>query len=94
MEQNPDLTKAIEKDSPIKEWLVDYVGQEHDPEDGDVTVEMIIDTMANEFPEFLMVLAEENWIRGYQQAMFDIDDAEKEIAKLEHQNELTNDTES
>jgi hypothetical protein len=41
-----------------------------------------------------MVLAEENWIRGYQQAMFDIDDAEKEIAKLEHQNELTNDTES
>jgi len=94
MEQNPDLTKAIEKDSPIKEWLVDYVGQEHDPEDGDVTVEMIIDTMANEFPEFLMVLAEENWIRGYQQAMFDIDDAEKEIAKLEHQNELTNDTKS
>jgi hypothetical protein len=28
--------------------------------------------MANEFPEFLMAVAEENWIRGYQQAFDDI----------------------
>ena len=23
--KNPDLLKALEKDSPMKEWLVDYV---------------------------------------------------------------------
>jgi len=33
---------------------------------------MIVETMADEFPEFLMVIAEENWIRGYHQALEDI----------------------
>ena len=28
--------------------------------------------MAEEFPEFLMPIAEENFIRGYQQAMIDV----------------------
>ena len=31
--------------------------------------------MATEFPEFLLPLAEENFIRGYQQAMLDIEDS-------------------
>ena len=84
MSENTNLNEVVEKDTPIKEWLVEYVGQSHDPDNGEVSVEMIVETMAKEFPEFLMALAEENWIRGYQQAMFDIDDAEKEIAKLEH----------
>ena len=29
--------------------------------------------MAQEFPEFLMAIAEENWIRGYHQAPTDVD---------------------
>jgi hypothetical protein len=40
--------------------------------DGSVTVEMIMESMVKEFPEFLMALAEENFIRGYRQAMDDI----------------------
>ena len=36
-------------------------------------VEMIAETMATEFPEFLMAVAEENWIRGYHQALDDVD---------------------
>jgi hypothetical protein len=35
---------------------------------------MIVDTLALEFPEFVMIMAEENWVRGYQQG---IDDATK-----------------
>ena len=33
---------------------------------------MIVDTMAEEFPDFVLALAEENWVRGYQQAFFDL----------------------
>jgi len=36
-----------------------------------VTVEMIVELMAKEFPEFLMAVAEENFIRGYRQAFID-----------------------
>ena len=37
---------------------------------------MIIEVMAKEFPEFLLVVAEENFIRGYQQALADVDTLE------------------
>ena len=38
---------------------------------------MIVDTMANEFPEFLMAVAEENWVRGYHQALNDVTEGER-----------------
>jgi|TARA_R100000030_G_scaffold57374_1_gene43221 hypothetical protein len=69
---NPMLTETVDKTTPLKEWLVEYVGDQHEPNNGDVTVEMIIETIAKEFPEFLMVVAEENWIRGYHQALSDV----------------------
>jgi len=71
------INQIIEDDTPMKEWLVDYVGNQHNPEDDKVTVEMVIESMAKEFPEFILALAEENWIRGYQQALSDITEGEK-----------------
>ena len=68
---NPDAVKQVELDNELKSWFVNYVGEKHKPEDGVVTVAMSIATMAEEFPEFLMVLAEENWIRGYRQGVED-----------------------
>jgi len=68
--------KAME--GPLKGMLVNYVGQVLTPEDGQVTVEMIIQTLASEFPEFLLVVARENWLRGYEQALSDVDNVEKE----------------
>ena len=62
-----------EQEAPIKEWLTNYVGEKEIPEDSEVTVEMMVKHMAKEFPEFLMVVAEENWDRGYRQALVDID---------------------
>ena len=44
--------------------------------------------MAEEFPEFLMVVAEENWIRGYQQALTDVSVGER----LKQQEEALEDT--
>ena len=75
--ENTDLLENVEKDSPVKEWLVEYVGEKNQPEDNQVTVEMIVETMAEEFPEFLMAVAEENWIRGYHQALTDVQEGER-----------------
>ena len=67
------LEKQPTKDNELKEFLVNYVGNKHNNPDDNVTVEMIVETMASDFPEFLMAVAEENWIRGYQQALNDVD---------------------
>jgi hypothetical protein len=84
--ENENLQGNVSKDTPIKNWLVHYVGKDYESEiiraetetekklewDGSVTVEMIVESMVKEFPEFVMALAEENFIRGYRQAMDDI----------------------
>lgn len=69
--------QTVDKENELKTFLVDYVGQKNNPENGEVTVEMIVNTMAQEFPEFVLTVAEENWIRGYQQAMVDIEVGER-----------------
>jgi hypothetical protein len=79
MSTNENLAAVVvERDSPLKQMLLEYVGNKYaTPEDEgefEVTVQMIVDTLAHEFPEFVMIMAEENWVRGYQQG---IDDATK-----------------
>lgn len=76
MEESPKTQKA-QTDTKLKELLVDYVGNEKKPEDDGVTVEMIVETVAKEFPEFLLVVAEENFLRGYEQALVDIKDVKR-----------------
>ena len=67
---------VVAKENPLKNMLVEYVGEKLTAkEEGEVlvTVQMIAEALAAEFPEFMMVMAEENWIRGYKQGL---DDAE------------------
>ena len=71
-----DLQKPVESDTDLKTLIVNYVGKVHEPEDSNVTLEMIIETFAEEFGDFLLPIAEENFIRGYQQAITDIEDGE------------------
>ena len=75
--ENPTLKEKVEKNNPLKEILVEYVGNKLNPENDDVTVEMILNTMAEEFPESLLSIAEENWIRGYHQALDDVSEGVK-----------------
>lgn len=72
-----DLQKPVEADTNLKTLIVNYVGNEHEPKDGNVTLEMIIETFAEEFGDFLLPIAEENFIRGYQQAISDVEEGEK-----------------
>jgi hypothetical protein len=60
-------------DGPLKQHLINYVGQKLKPENDAVTLDMLVGVLAEEFPEVVMALAEENFIRGYQQAVQDIE---------------------
>jgi len=67
------LDEIVEPENDLKEMLVNYVGEQHNPEDNNITVHMIVETLAKEFPEFVLAVAEENFLRGYQQALHDVD---------------------
>ena len=69
---NPMLAMAVNPNSELKDYLVEYVGKKLDNEE--VTVNMIAEVLASDFPEFAFAYAEENFLRGYQ---LGLDDAEK-----------------
>ena len=52
-----------------------YVGNKLNPENGEITAEMCVDVLAEEFPEFLLLVAQENFIRGYKQCLLDMESA-------------------
>lgn len=64
-------------DNKLKEYIINYTGEKLNPEDDNVTLEMIIDTIAKDFPELILCVSEENWIRGYQQALTDVEEGER-----------------
>ena len=74
--ENP-LEEVVEPDNDLKNMLVEYVGEKNDPEDQLVTVEMVVEALASEFPELVLAVAEENWTRGYHQALTDVEIGEK-----------------
>ena len=74
VDKNPDLLVPVSKNNPLREMIVDYVGQKLQPEKDEVTVEMVVDIFSTDFPEFLMVVAEENYLRGYSQALDDVEE--------------------
>ena len=74
--ENP-LEEVVEPNNDLKNMLVVYVGEKNDPGDQLVTIEMIVETLADEFPEVVLALAEENWTRGYHQALDDVELGEK-----------------
>tara|TARA_B100000989_G_scaffold38945_1_gene24686 strand:- start:2789 stop:3034 length:246 start_codon:yes stop_codon:yes gene_type:complete len=80
MIENKDLTKqVIPTESELKDIIVNYVGKKIKPEVEEVTVEDIVNVFATQFPEFLLAIAEENWINGYTQAVNDIKSVENDL---------------
>ena len=68
--ENPVLAMtANPEESELKDFLVSYTGTKLDKEE--VTVQMIADVLAADFPEFAFAFAEENYIRGYQLGLED-----------------------
>ena len=75
LHRNELLARVVQPDSQLKDMLVEYVATKFDKED--VTVNMIAETLAHEFPDFMYAMAEENFIRGYQ---LGLDDAYKSLS--------------
>tara|TARA_Y100000310_G_C20236069_1_gene602453 strand:- start:308 stop:625 length:318 start_codon:yes stop_codon:yes gene_type:complete len=72
------ITEAIATPSVLKEWIINYVGNHPLNKDNlEITVASIAEVFAEDFPEFLLSVAEENWIRGYHQALADVDEGAK-----------------
>ena len=69
--ENPLLALGVEpgSESELKNFLVEYVGNKLDNEE--VTVHMISEVLAAEFPEFVFAFAEENFLRGYKLGLDD-----------------------
>ena len=84
--ENP-LEEVVEPDNDLKNMLVEYTGEKFNPSDKLISVEMIVQVMADEFPEVVLAIAEENWTRGYHQALNDVETGEKLYQEeLENQN--------
>lgn len=75
--ENETAKKVVLPEGPLKQLFVNYVGDKLRPENGEVTAEMIVAVLAEEFPEFVLLLAEENFMRGYQQALEDLEEFNK-----------------
>ena len=72
--ENPDLQNPVADDTGLKRLVVNYIGETLNAEQ-DVTVDMAVEVFAAEFPEFLLAIAEENFLRGYEQALNDASEA-------------------
>ena len=79
------------QDNEVMNYLVNYTGEKLNPENDEVTIGMIIDVLSQSFPELVLCLSEENWVRGYQQALSDVQEGERlyneEISEKEKQSE-------
>ncbi len=65
------------KENQVIDYLVNYTGEKLNPENDEVTIGMIIDVLSQDFPELVLCLSEENWVRGYQQALTDVQEGER-----------------
>ena len=54
----------------LKEMIVNHVGEKLKAEN-EVTAEMVVEVLADEFPDLLLLIAEENFFRGYAQGLVD-----------------------
>ena len=84
---NEVLDEVVEPSNELKTMLVNYVGEKQSPDEDNVTVEMIVDQLASEFPEFVLAVAEENFMRGYQQALNDVEVGRKAWEEEQQNNE-------
>lgn len=88
-DENPDLQKVVNLDNDLKKYIVEYVGNVANPVDGLITAEMIISILARDIPEVVLPLAEENFIRGYKQALTDVE-VGKKIYEEQHNDQHNN----
>jgi hypothetical protein len=81
--RNGILNKLIISDGGLKDLVVDYVGTKLNPENEEVTLEMVIGVLADEFPEVVLAIAEENFLRGYSVGLDDASASDVRETKID-----------
>ena len=66
------LDVPIKIDTELKQLIVNYMGSKVNPDGEEITLEQAIYLLCDEFPELVLPIAEENFIRGYNQAYLDL----------------------
>ncbi len=86
-EQRSTLKEVIKlnQESELKDTIVQYVGTTKNPQNEEVNLEMIVEVLAEEFPELVLCISEENWVRGYHQALTDVEEGERIVNEKLHQ---------
>ena len=51
------MDTEVKNDTPLKELIVNFVGNKLNPENDEVTIDHIAEVFSQEFPEFLLTLA-------------------------------------
>ena len=75
--ENENLNETLSTNTGLKELVVNYIGERlAGPEE--ITVDMAVEVFAAEFPEFLLAVAQENFLRGYEQALADVETMDKQ----------------
>jgi hypothetical protein len=72
-QDNSYLNKIISVDGELKQNIVNYVGNKLNPDTDEITLKMVISVVAEEFPELLLSIAEENFLKGYETGLNDIE---------------------
>ena len=70
-------------ETALKDIIVDFVGNKINPENDEVTIQHIAQVFSEEFQELVIIMAEENWINGYTQALNDVDFVKNQRKKNE-----------
>jgi len=65
------LDKVVEVRNEVQEDLVRHVENKINVHKDQITIGQVIGILASEFPEIVIAIAEENWIRGYKQGLDD-----------------------
>jgi hypothetical protein len=79
---NPLLAvQSASGESELKDFIINFTGNKVSPNNNEVSINMISEVMAAEFPEFAYAFAEENFVRGYELGLEDASKLFKEQTK-------------
>lgn len=61
----------------LQDYIIEYVGKHFDNEE--VTTEMVVEILTDEFPEVMLAVAQENFLRGYATALDDTEEINRDM---------------
>lgn len=81
MKRETIIDMPVQKDNPLKEMFIQYVGEKLKPENNEVTPGMCVQVLKDEFSEFITLIEQENFIRGYKQCLLEVEQRSAELQK-------------